>query len=73
MLIIKKDKPDVNPTAEPKDTSSEYRNVPLAELVESPTSPRKLFGDARLDELAASIRTHGAKPAKPATRQRVKP
>jgi len=59
MLVIKKDKPDVNPTTETKDTSNEYRNVPLAELVESPTNPRKLFDEARLDELAASIRTHG--------------
>jgi len=41
------------------DSPSEYRNIPLGELVESPTNPRKAFDEERLEELAASIRTHG--------------
>ena len=34
-------------------------NVPLAELVESSTNPRKTFDEARLEELAESIRSKG--------------
>ena len=41
------------------DSPSEYRNIPVSELVESPTNPRKAFDEERLEELAASIRTHG--------------
>jgi ParB family transcriptional regulator, chromosome partitioning protein len=37
----------------------EYVNVPLAELVESSTNPRKTFDDERLEELADSIRSKG--------------
>jgi hypothetical protein len=37
----------------------EYVTVPLAELVESSTNPRKTFDDERLDELAESIRSKG--------------
>jgi ParB/RepB/Spo0J family partition protein len=39
--------------------SSEYRNIAVTELTESTTNPRKAFDEERLDELAASIRTHG--------------
>ena len=37
----------------------EYVNVPLAELVESSTNPRKTFNVERLEELAESIRSKG--------------
>jgi len=37
----------------------EYVNVPLAELVESSTNPRKTFDEERLEELAESIRSTG--------------
>ncbi|MGB6686308.1 MAG: ParB/RepB/Spo0J family partition protein [Terracidiphilus sp.] len=38
---------------------SEYRNLPLAQLQESPANPRRYFDDAALQELAASIRAQG--------------
>jgi len=37
----------------------EYVNVPLAELVESSTNPRRTFDEERLEELAESIRSKG--------------
>src|SRR6267143_501021 len=37
----------------------EYVEIPMKELVESSTNPRKSFDAAALDELAASIRTKG--------------
>lgn len=37
----------------------EYVNVPLAQLVESSTNPRKVFDEERLEELAESIRSKG--------------
>src|SRR5882724_11182520 len=37
----------------------EYRNLPLTELVESLTNPRKTFDEERLEELAESIRSKG--------------
>jgi hypothetical protein len=37
----------------------EYMEIPMKELVESSTNPRKLFDEGALDELAASIRTKG--------------
>src|SRR6266481_2300818 len=37
----------------------EYVNVPIAELVESSTNPRKTFDKERLEELAESIRCKG--------------
>jgi ParB family chromosome partitioning protein len=39
--------------------ATEYRNLPLALLSESTTNPRRIFDDAGLKELAASIRAHG--------------
>ena len=33
--------------------------VPLSEIAESPTNPRKLFDGQALEELAQSIREHG--------------
>ena len=35
----------------------EYVEIPMKELVESSTNPRKSFDEAALDELAASIRS----------------
>jgi ParB family chromosome partitioning protein len=39
--------------------SQEYRSIPLAELVESTTNPRKAFDERQLEELAESIRSKG--------------
>ena len=38
---------------------SEYRNLPLDALTESPNNPRRSFDDASLNELAESIKTQG--------------
>jgi ParB family chromosome partitioning protein len=46
-------------TKEAVQSLPEYVNVPLRELVESPTNPRKTFDDERLEELAESIRSKG--------------
>jgi ParB/RepB/Spo0J family partition protein len=40
-------------------TATEYRNLPLAVLIESATNPRRTFEDSALKELAESIRTQG--------------
>lgn len=40
-------------------TATEYRNLPLSILTESKTNPRRIFEDAALKELAASIRSQG--------------
>jgi len=58
MLVIKKDRHKTNPIAT-AESSNEYLHVPLAELTESLTNPRKTFVEERLNELAESIRTHG--------------
>jgi ParB family chromosome partitioning protein len=39
--------------------SSDYRDLPVAQLVESSTNPRKRYDEASLDELAESIRSQG--------------
>ena len=39
--------------------SQEYRTIPLVELVESTTNPRKTFDKRQLEELAESIRSKG--------------
>lgn len=39
--------------------TQEYRSIPIAQLKESSTNPRKTFDDARLAELAESIRSKG--------------
>lgn len=39
--------------------NTEYRNLPLSILTESKTNPRRIFEDAALKELAASIRSQG--------------
>lgn len=39
--------------------SSDYRDLPIGQLVESPTNPRKRYDEAGLQELAESIRSQG--------------
>jgi ParB family chromosome partitioning protein len=41
------------------EVQTEYRNVPLANLNESASNPRRTFDPAALNELAESIRTQG--------------
>jgi ParB family transcriptional regulator, chromosome partitioning protein len=48
----------MNPKAAVK-TVQEYMTVPLAELVESLTNPRKTFDEGQLEELTESIRLKG--------------
>ncbi|MGB6131560.1 MAG: ParB/RepB/Spo0J family partition protein [Acidobacteriaceae bacterium] len=40
-------------------TQSEYRNLPILNLTESPANPRRSFDETSLNELAASIRVQG--------------
>jgi ParB family chromosome partitioning protein len=37
--------------------ATEYRDLPLSQLNESKTNPRRVFDEAALKELAASIRS----------------
>jgi ParB family transcriptional regulator, chromosome partitioning protein len=46
-------------TKEAVKSLEEYVSVPLPELVESSTNPRKTFDEETLEELAASIRSKG--------------
>src|SRR5258708_7169868 len=46
-------------TKEAMKPLQEYVNVPLAQLVESSTNPRKTFDEEQLEELAESIRSKG--------------
>ena len=39
--------------------TSEYRNLPLAQLQESPTNPRRRFDARAMEELAASFTAQG--------------
>src|SRR5215471_13210324 len=39
--------------------NTEYRDVPVAALIESPRNPRKRFDESSLNELAASFKTQG--------------
>jgi ParB family chromosome partitioning protein len=39
--------------------SDEYRNLPVAQLQESTTNPRKRFDAKTIEELAASFKVHG--------------
>jgi len=41
------------------EVQSEYRNLPLDSLTESPNNPRRSFDETALNELAASIKTQG--------------
>jgi ParB family chromosome partitioning protein len=40
-------------------TQSDYRDLPIDWLIESPTNPRQTFDEDGMQELAASIREHG--------------
>lgn len=42
-----------------KAITNEYRNLPLTQLQESPTNPRRRFDERALQELAASFTTQG--------------
>src|ERR1700675_2395801 len=46
-------------TTEVVKSSKEYMTVPIAQLIESNTNPRKIFDQSFLDELAESIRNRG--------------
>jgi len=46
-------------TKEAVKSLQEYVNVPVAELIESSTNPRKTFDEEGLEELAESIRSKG--------------
>src|SRR5260370_13753481 len=46
-------------TKEAVKSLQEYVSVPLGELVESSTNPRKTFDEERLEELVESIRSKG--------------
>jgi len=50
------------PTAQPSNVTSlprTYFQAPIEEIAPSPEQPRRRFGEAELEELAASIRAHG--------------
>lgn len=47
------------PNTQPIETNHEYRSLPVATLVESPTNPRKPFDERTLAELAASFKAQG--------------
>ena len=46
------------PSTQAVETNHEYRNIPIATLVESPTNPRKRFDEKTLAELAAYLPRH---------------
>ena len=41
-----------------RNTTTEYRDLPLAVLTESATNPRRIFEDAALKELADYVPGH---------------
>lgn len=41
------------------NAATEYRNLPIAALVESPTNPRRRFNEENLQELATSLQSQG--------------
>ena len=40
------------------EMQSEYRNLPIIQLQESPANPRRVFEDAALQELASFVSGH---------------
>jgi len=40
-------------------SDSEFRNLPIAQLQESPTNPRRRFDERAMEELTASVRSQG--------------
>ena len=49
----------MQPTPNTSIQSPEYRDLPIEQLVESPTNPRKRYQQASLEELAQSFRSRG--------------
>src|SRR5882762_8601038 len=58
-MKIHKKRRNTMSTTEAVKSSKEYMNVPIAELIESSTNPRKVFDQSFLEELAESIRNRG--------------
>jgi hypothetical protein len=46
-------------TTETVKSLKEYASIPIVDLIESSTNPRKAFDEERLKELAESIRSKG--------------
>jgi hypothetical protein len=46
------------PSTQDVTTNHEYRNIPIATLVESPTNPRKRFDEKTLGELEGYVPRH---------------
>src|SRR5260370_8087172 len=46
-------------TTETVKSLKEYASIPIVDLIESSTNPRKAFDEERLEELAESIRSKG--------------
>src|SRR5229473_623557 len=58
MKIHKKRRNKMSATEAVK-SSKEYLTIPIVDLIESNTNPRKVFDEERLEELAGSIRSKG--------------
>jgi ParB family transcriptional regulator, chromosome partitioning protein len=58
MKIHKKKEKQMSATEAVK-SSKEYLTIPIVDLTESSTNPRKMFDEERLEELAGSIRSKG--------------
>src|SRR6267142_1323842 len=59
MMKIHKKRRNKMSATEAVKSSKEYLNIPIVELTESSTNPRKVFDEERLEELAGSIRSKG--------------
>src|ERR1700690_3293729 len=59
LMKIHKKRRETMSTTEVVKPSNEYMNVPIAELIESSTNPRKVFDQSFIEELAESIRNRG--------------
>src|SRR6202022_1184836 len=59
MMKIHKKRRNKMRATEAVKSSKEYLNIPIVELTESSTNPRKVFDEERLEELAGSIRSKG--------------
>jgi ParB family chromosome partitioning protein len=59
MMKIHKKRRNKMSATEAVKSSTEYLNIPIVELSESSTNPRKVFDEERLEELAGSIRSKG--------------
>src|SRR6202023_861850 len=59
MMKIHKKRRNTMSATEAVKSSKEYLSIPIVELIESSTNPRKVFDEERLEELAGSIRSKG--------------